>query len=403
MCFEVWEDVGLCDGTCVFFHVHPPRAPTCAPTLVHHPCPPPLSTTLVHHTCPPPFHQPQGGEEALVEYEGMLVSAAAAQRRRFFSSLIQRAAKVDRRLGGGSLTLVMVLLGTPATGQKPSPAATAAAAATKGAAVTPAATVAQYKHLSEAQKQKLLKALEQKQQEKGVRGQEEGEGVMVGNAVRTEVVEEWMSITDGQVVQRRVPTPHNNSSNTTTTDSHGDTDNGQQPSSSSSSTQPPVVYIDPQLSISRVGARAHHPATAHLAPAVRLELAQATDAQRFGGNAATEVMRRTLTRAARTAAALQYVPREATPYEEQVVMLYALQRGFVEQVEPHQVRGALDKLLTTLKQTAPGVLAHIAQTKELMPEDEEELEGALDVLSTLLKTKGLGVESEVTVQVDQGC
>lgn len=60
----------------------------------------------------------QGGEEALVEYEGMLVSAAAAQRRRFFSSLIQRAAKVDARLGGGSLTLLMVLLGTPATGQK---------------------------------------------------------------------------------------------------------------------------------------------------------------------------------------------------------------------------------------------------------------------------------------------
>lgn len=53
----------------------------------------------------------------LVDYEGMLLSAAAAHRRRFFASLLQRSAKMHRRLGGGSLTLVPVLPGVPATGQ----------------------------------------------------------------------------------------------------------------------------------------------------------------------------------------------------------------------------------------------------------------------------------------------
>ena len=66
---------------------------------------------------------------------------------RFFSSLIQRAAKVHRRSGGGSLTMLAVLPGSPATGR----------------AVSPASVVAQYKHLSEAQKQKLLAALEARQ------------------------------------------------------------------------------------------------------------------------------------------------------------------------------------------------------------------------------------------------
>ena len=68
---------------------------------------------------------------------------------RFFSSLIQRAAKVHRRSGGGSLTMLAVLPGSPATGM----------------AVSPASVVAHYKHLSRAQKQKLLAALEGRQQQ----------------------------------------------------------------------------------------------------------------------------------------------------------------------------------------------------------------------------------------------
>lgn len=221
-----------------------------------------------------------------------------------------------------------------------------------------ASQVAQYKHLTEEQKAKLLAALEARQGPS--QGPAEG-------AVRTEVVEEWMSITDGQVVM----TPCG-------------TEGG--------------ARIDPQLSISRVGARANFPATAQLAPAVRLELAQAADAQRFG-DAGDDVARRTLDRAARTAAALTYVPRQGTPYEEQVVMLYALQRGFVEQVAPEEANNALERLLTTLRQTAPGMLERIAASRELSEEDEAELEGTLDVLSTLLKTKGIA--ESALLQVEQ--
>lgn len=84
--------------------------------------------------------------EALVQWEGMLVSAAAAQRRQFFSSLVQRAAKMHRRLGGGAMSLLMLLHGSPATGD------------TTAATRPPSATIS-YKHLTDAQRTKLEAAL----------------------------------------------------------------------------------------------------------------------------------------------------------------------------------------------------------------------------------------------------
>ena len=67
---------------------------------------------------------------------------------RFFSSLIQRAAKLAKRKGGGSMSLLMVGAGMPARGEAPLPPPTA-----------------EYKHLSEQQRQKLKAALEAAQQD----------------------------------------------------------------------------------------------------------------------------------------------------------------------------------------------------------------------------------------------
>ncbi|KAL3150580.1 hypothetical protein ABBQ32_000390 [Trebouxia sp. C0010 RCD-2024] len=84
--------------------------------------------------------------EGLVEYEGMLVSASAAQRRRFFSSLIQRSAQVHRRLKGGSMTMLAILPGQPARGER-----------------QPAAAAEDYSNLTPAQRDKLLAALAKRQ------------------------------------------------------------------------------------------------------------------------------------------------------------------------------------------------------------------------------------------------
>ena len=61
---------------------------------------------------------------------------------------MQRAAKAHHRLKGGSLTMLLLLPGVPATGEPP-PAEGVARNAAAG-----------YKHLSEEQRDKLLAALE---------------------------------------------------------------------------------------------------------------------------------------------------------------------------------------------------------------------------------------------------
>lgn len=91
---------------------------------------------------------------------------------------------MHRRLRGGSLSMLLVTPGVPARGES-------RAAREK---------IAAYKHLSEAQKAKLLAAMEAKEAKEAAGG---GDGHTAGpQELRTEVVEELMSITDGQVVLR---------------------------------------------------------------------------------------------------------------------------------------------------------------------------------------------------------
>ncbi|KAK9829697.1 hypothetical protein WJX72_007407 [[Myrmecia] bisecta] len=261
--------------------------------------------------------------EQLVEYEGMLVSAAAAQRRQFFSSLIQRSAKVHRRLKGGSMTLLLVLPGTPATGQHASAAE----------------LVAQYKHLSPEQKAKLEAAL---------RTRQPAPPEIPEGCLRTEVIEEFMSIADGQAVLERV--------------------------ASSSAAGPSTAFsIDPQASISRIGSRAYPAAMAQLAPHIRFELAQAVDAQRYTSDPDDPVVRKKAEYAARVRAALVQHPCQPVPLEEQVVCLYALQKGLLDTVKPSEVAGRLEEATFHLRRHQSQLLSDIAASQQLTPATEDKL------------------------------
>ncbi|PRW45016.1 ATP synthase subunit alpha [Chlorella sorokiniana] len=277
--------------------------------------------------------------EELVEYEGMLVSAAAAQRRRFFSSLIQRAAKMHRRLRGGSMSMLLVTPGVPASGE-------ARRAREK---------IAAYKHLSEAQKAKLLAAIDAKERAGGA-GRQPGP-----QELRTEVVEELMSITDGQVVLR----------------AQRDAATGG-------------VAVDPQLSVSRIGSRAYHPAMEVLAPQVRLDLAQAVDAARYSTSMDDPAVEKAMMRAAVVAAALPQPPHTAVPLEQQVVQLLALQRGFLDGVAPEQAAAELDRLSAAVAAAAPAAVAEVAETRQLTAAAEAAL---LEALQAASQRAGSSVES----------
>ena len=284
-------------------------------------------------------------DEEMVEYEGMLVSVAAAQRRRFFSSLIQRCAKMNRRLKGGSMSALLVVPGSPATGNSVSRQAKE--------------KILKYKHLTEEQKAKLITALEKQQQQQQpsssssssslTTDKKNGPKGPVPEELRTEVVEEFMSITDGQIVLRQardVPTGG--------------------------------VSVNPQLSVSRIGARAYSPAVASLAPQVRFELAQAEDATKFsadkGSVAAAERAQR---RAAAIAAALPQPQRTICPLEVQVVHLLALKKGLLDSIPVAEVVTRLNALTNAVKTSCPEPLMEIAQTQRLTATAEAAINEAL--------------------------
>jgi F-type H+-transporting ATPase subunit alpha len=279
--------------------------------------------------------------EEMVEYEGMLVSVAAAQRRRFFSSLIQRCAKMHRRLKGGSMSALLVVPGSPATGNSVSRQAKE--------------KILKYKHLTEEQKIKLITALEKQQSDSNTTTsstnsqKKGGPKGPVPEELRTEVVEEFMSITDGQIVLRAVR--------------DGPTGG---------------VSVNPQLSVSRIGSRAYAPAIASLAPQVRFELAQAEDADKFaadkGSVAAAE---RAQQRAAAIAAALPQPQRTVCPLEVQVVHLLALKIGLLDGIPAVEVVKRLDALTDAVKTSCPEALKEIEQTQRLTATAEAAISEAL--------------------------
>ena len=140
-----------------------------------------------------------------------------------------------------------------------------------------------------------------------------------------QVVEEFMSIADGQLVL--------------TLDSRSAQEASPASSEASTSQQQPTAHqhesghhadrqgwqgltgsnVDVSASVSRIGCRAYPAAMATLAPSIRFDLAQAVDAHRFGTDRAeSSLQHQQLQRAALLEAALAQPARQPVPLEEQV-------------------------------------------------------------------------------------
>jgi F0F1-type ATP synthase alpha subunit len=94
---------------------------------------------------------------------------------------------------------------------------------------------------------------------------------------------------------------------------------------------------------------------------------QAADAKRFAADASQDASatQRTLQRAAVVAAALAQAPGTSVPLSEQVVQLFALQKGYLDDVAPGGVAARLEALTQQLREAAPEVFAEIEVTKRL--------------------------------------
>eukprot|EP00798_Chlamydomonas_sp_ICE-L_P012133 gene12133-15243_t len=256
-------------------------------------------------------------EEELVDYEGMLVSGAVAQRRGFFSTLFMRAAKMSKAGGGGSMTLLPVIPGRPATG------------------VSMRVDMSKYTTISEEQKAKIEAVLKAKL-EAELKREAPGE-------LKTEAVEEFISIADGQLVLEAAP------------------------SSSGAYT------MNPKLSITRVGSKAYPKALGQLAPQIRLGLNQAEDARKYSAKLDTYSQR--------ILASLNQPTGAPVPLEDLVVTLLTIQRGFADTVSPEAVPEFLAATTQRVRAEAPAALEEIASLKMLTAESEKAILAVLSAAS----------------------
>ena len=290
-----------------------------------------------------------GSEDDMVQIDGMLVSASAAERRRFFSSFLQRCARLNADHGAGSLTLLSVLACAPGAYAFGSGALAKAQAELSAAR----SKLASYATLSEEQKRKLLAALEAKVVDAQRNMQHHSDAATDGTVSRP-VVEEFMSVSDGQIFLQR-PDP-------ATDGPHG-----------------AVRYlISPRDSVSRIGLEAASPALRTAGSgAARLELAQADDADAFaaGEEAAMKVQQS----AARLRAALMQPSGRPLALSQEVLTLLAVRAGACSIMPLEQLSDTLHSLHASLvaQPGAAAALRSIDETGELTAAAETALMQAL--------------------------
>jgi len=163
------------------------------------------------------------------------------------------------------------------------------------------------------------------------------------------------------------------------------------------------IYLDPNLfyagnrpainvglSVSRVGGAAQIKAMKKIAGSLRIELAQYRDLLSFA-QFATELDKATrdqLTRGEKLTELLkqdQYVPM---PVEEQVVVLYAGTKGYLDEMENSKISGFETSLLKTLRSSYTDVLNSIKEKKVIEHEIETRLKKAIEETKKLFTERG---------------
>ncbi|MBX5467558.1 MAG: F0F1 ATP synthase subunit alpha [Firmicutes bacterium] len=142
--------------------------------------------------------------------------------------------------------------------------------------------------------------------------------------------------------------------------------------------QRPAVNVG--LSVSRVGSAAQIKAMKQVAGGMRLDLAQYRELQAFAqfGSDLDRATQARLARGRRTVEVLKQPQYQPMPVEEQVVAIFAVTRGFWDDIEPERVGEAERGLLRTLREQHPEILETIRREKALSDETVERLGAAIE-------------------------
>ena len=137
--------------------------------------------------------------------------------------------------------------------------------------------------------------------------------------------------------------------------------------------------IDVGNSVSRVGSSAQIKAMKDTAGTLRLDLAQYFELQSFAqfGSDLDQSTQDTLARGERTMNMLQQKEHQVAPVEEQVVVIYAVTEGLIDEIEPDNVPDWEGQFLEYMRNSHEDLLNNIRENQELSEEDEETLKEAV--------------------------
>lgn len=133
------------------------------------------------------------------------------------------------------------------------------------------------------------------------------------------------------------------------------------------------------LSVSRVGGAAQTKAMRQVAGRLRTDLAQYRELAAFAqfGSDLDKVTRAQLDRGARTQEALKQPQYEPMPLEQQVMVLYAVTNGYVDDVPVDKIQSFNQAFLRFMETAHPDIGATIASEKIVSDETSEKLASAI--------------------------
>jgi F-type H+-transporting ATPase subunit alpha len=140
----------------------------------------------------------------------------------------------------------------------------------------------------------------------------------------------------------------------------------------------PAVNVG--LSVSRVGSAAQIKAMKQVAGTIKLELAQFREMEAFAQFASDldASTQRLLARGARLTELLKQGQYSPLPVEEQVVVIYAGVRGYLDKIDVRKVTEFEHKLLNEIRTTGAEILATLRSEKEISKDTEARLKSFMD-------------------------
>jgi F-type H+/Na+-transporting ATPase subunit alpha len=138
--------------------------------------------------------------------------------------------------------------------------------------------------------------------------------------------------------------------------------------------------IDMGLSVSRIGNKVQWPAMKKLSAMLQLEFVRFKELEkltRIKAGHSGDVQRR-LTRGRVVEEILKQDVNDPMAMEDQVITLFALQNGFLDNVEPADVRPKLKALLTYIHTTRPLIMSGLREQKKVTEEIETDLRESME-------------------------